>query len=186
MATETPLAASKPLAFVTGASSGIGQALAAQPGHEFFHLFGHTIRFPLIEGAAARLDLAQFMYQFPLGVFAIALATAIFPTLGREAVNPQGDGFKRALRQGIEGSLFFGLPASIGMILVAQPAVRLLFEGGRFSASSAASSSAPDRSRLPPTAPITSRTCCSTRRSSLPSCSTNIRASSAPTPCSGC
>lgn len=117
---------------------GIGQFLASQKGYESFSFFGHLIRLPLNEGAAARLDLAQFMYQFPLGVFAIALATAIFPTLGREALNPQGEGFKRALRQGIEGSLFIGLPASIGMILVATPAVRLLFEGGRFSAASAA------------------------------------------------
>jgi putative peptidoglycan lipid II flippase len=116
---------------------GIGQFFASQPGYETFSLFGNVFRLPLVEGAAARLDLAQFMYQFPLGVFAIALATAIFPTLGREAVNPSGDGFKRALRQGIEGSLFIGLPASIGMILVATPAVRLLFQGGRFSASSA-------------------------------------------------
>jgi putative peptidoglycan lipid II flippase len=117
---------------------GIGQFFASQKGYENFAFFGHLIRLPLNEGAAARLDLAQFMYQFQLGVFAIALATAIFPTLGREAINPQGEGFKRALRQGIEGSLFIGLPASIGMILVATPAVRLLFEGGRFSANSAA------------------------------------------------
>lgn len=116
---------------------GIAQFLAAQPGYDHFRFLGHTVRFPIAEGAAARLDLAQFMYQFPLGVFAIALATAIFPTLGREAVNPQGEGFKRALRQGIEGSLFIGLPASAGMVLVATPAIHLLFEGGRFSANSA-------------------------------------------------
>jgi putative peptidoglycan lipid II flippase len=116
---------------------GIAQFLANQPGRDVFHLFGHQLRYPVLEGAAARLDLAQFMYQFPLGVFAIALATAIFPTLGREAINPQGNGFKSALRQGIEGALFVGLPASIGMVLVASPAVHLLFEGGRFSFASA-------------------------------------------------
>lgn len=116
---------------------GIGQFLASQPGHETFEFLGRIVRFPIAEGAAARLDLAQFMYQFPLGVFAIALATAIFPTLGREATNPQGDGFKKALRQGIEGALFIGLPASAGMILVAYPAIHCIFEGGRFSAASA-------------------------------------------------
>ena len=113
---------------------GIGQFLAGQPGHETFSLLGRSIRFPLIEGAAARLDLAQFMYQFPARRLRHCLATAIFPTLGREAINPKGHAFNRACRQGIEGSLFIGLPASVGMILVAEPAVRLLFEGGRFSA----------------------------------------------------
>lgn len=116
---------------------GIAQFLASEPGREQFQILGQTLRYPITEGAAARLDLAQFMYQFPLGVFAIALATAIFPTLGREATSPTGEGFKRALRQGIEGALFIGLPASIGMILVSTPAIRLLFEGGRFSAGSA-------------------------------------------------
>ncbi|WP_428940747.1 murein biosynthesis integral membrane protein MurJ [Fontivita pretiosa] len=116
---------------------GIGQFLAAGPGYETLSVFGYVIRVPLLEGAAARLDLAQFMYQFPLGVFAIALATAIFPTLGREATDPTSESFKSALRQGIEASLFIGLPASAGMIIVATPAIRLLFEGGRFSATSA-------------------------------------------------
>ncbi len=50
-----------------------------------FNFFGHTIRYPMVEGAAARLNWAQFMYQFPLGVFAIALATAIFPKLSADA-----------------------------------------------------------------------------------------------------
>ncbi len=116
---------------------GISQFLANQPNHETFRFLGHVVRFPVQEGAPARLDLAQFMYQFPLGVFAIALATAIYPTLGREAINPLGDGFKRALRQGIEGALFIGLPASVGMVLVASPAIHLLFQGGLFSAESA-------------------------------------------------
>jgi putative peptidoglycan lipid II flippase len=42
------------------------------------------------------------------------------------------------LRRGIEASLFIGLPASAGMILVAEPASRLLFQHGRFTAADAA------------------------------------------------
>jgi putative peptidoglycan lipid II flippase len=86
------------------------------------------------EGALARLNWAQFLYQFPLGVFAIALATAIFPQIADDALDSARDGFKSVLRQGIEASLFIGLPASAGMILVATPAVRLLFERGQFTA----------------------------------------------------
>jgi putative peptidoglycan lipid II flippase len=98
-----------------------------------FHWHGHLVRFPMELGAVRRLDLAQLLYQFPLGVFAIALATAIFPSLSAEALDRDRDGFKRVLRQGIEASLWEGLPASIGLILVAEPAARLLFQHGQIT-----------------------------------------------------
>jgi putative peptidoglycan lipid II flippase len=126
---------------------GISFLLAQGGGETHFHLLGLAIRYPMAEGAAARLNWAQFMYQFPLGVFAIALATAIFPRLSMDAVeegsspgvaSPREVGeipeaFKRVLRQGVEAALFIGLPASIGMIVVRYPAVRLLFERGNFT-----------------------------------------------------
>lgn len=118
-------------------------------GQTHFVLLGHAIRYPMAAGAAARLNWAQYLYQFPLGVFAIALATAIFPKLSSDAIvdhTPADDHtpntphdarvtpeFAAVLRQGIESSLFIGLPASIGMVLVATPAVRLLFQRGSFT-----------------------------------------------------
>jgi putative peptidoglycan lipid II flippase len=105
------------------------------------HLFGHAISLPMSEGATQRLNWAQFMYQFPLGVFAIALATAIFPKLSSDAHDHANDRarlvpdeFKSILRHGVEASLFIGLPASIGMIVVRYPAVQLLFQHGSFTA----------------------------------------------------
>jgi putative peptidoglycan lipid II flippase len=125
---------------------GISFLLAeGENGKATFTLFGHIIRYPLAEGAAARLNWAQFMYQFPLGVFAIALATAIFPKLSTDALPskaaqsaaPGGisipDSFKSVLRRGVEASMFIGLPASVGMIVVRYPAVRFLFERGHFT-----------------------------------------------------
>lgn len=95
-----------------------------------FTAFGHIIRYPMELGAPARLNLAQFLYQFPLGVFAIALATAIFPSLSADALDKDRTRFKSVLRQGIEATMLEGLPASIGLILVREPAVRLLFRHG--------------------------------------------------------
>ena len=54
-------------------------------------------------GAVRRLDLAQFLYQFPLGVFAIALATAIFPSLQPMRSSTNATSFKRVLRTGHRG-----------------------------------------------------------------------------------
>ena len=109
-----------------------GHDAAGQP-IEFFHILGRWFRYPLAEGAAARLNWAQYMYQFPLGVFAIALATAIFPKLSSDAHELNQKDFKRILRRGLEACLFIGLPASIGLIVVRNPATRLLFLHGNFT-----------------------------------------------------
>ena len=102
-----------------------------------FTLLGHSIRYPLELGAPARLNLAQYLYQFPLGVFAIALATAIFPSLSAEALDADRQRFKSVLRRGIEATLFEGFPATIGLMLVAGPAVRFLFQHGKITAADA-------------------------------------------------
>lgn len=112
---------------------GIAFYLARSPGHDTLTLLGHTFTLPMAEGAAARLNWAQYMYQFPLGVFAIALATAIFPKLAAEALDTDKTAFSAILRKGISASLFIGLPASVGMCIVAGPAVNLLFRHGNFS-----------------------------------------------------
>lgn len=97
-------------------------------------LFGWTTPLPMAEGATQRLNWAQFMYQFPLGVFAIALATAIFPRLSSDALDEGRQQFKSVLRQGVEAAMFIGLPASVGMVIVRFPAVQLLFQKGNFTA----------------------------------------------------
>jgi putative peptidoglycan lipid II flippase len=98
-----------------------------------FHVAGHAVRFPMETGAPRRLDIAQYMYQFPLGIFAIALATAIFPALSAEALEKDRQRFTGVLRHGLEAALWEGLPASVGLILVAGPAVRLMFQRGQVS-----------------------------------------------------
>ena len=100
-------------------------------------LGGHEFRLPMQLGAPRRLDVAQFLYQFPLGIFAIALATAIFPGLSADAADKDRVRFRQVLRHGIEASLWEGLPASIGLILVAEPATRLMFQHGQITAADA-------------------------------------------------
>lgn len=99
-----------------------------------FSLLGYDIRYPMELGATRRLELAQLMYQFPLGIFAIALATAIFPSLAAGAMDADRSAFKRITRHGVEASLWESLPASVGLVLVADPAVRLLFQHGQITA----------------------------------------------------
>ena len=113
---------------------GISWFLMRGDGVTAVRWFGHAVRLPLELGAPRRLDLAQFLYQFPLGIFAIALGTAIFPGLSADAFDADRERFRAVLRQGIRASLWEGLPASLGLVLVAAPASRLMFQHGEVHA----------------------------------------------------
>lgn len=81
----------------------------------------------------AILGYAQELYQFPLGVFAIAMATAIFPTLAKHVADNDIPGMKATLARGIRVVEFEALPCMVGLILVRDPLVRTLFERGQFA-----------------------------------------------------
>ncbi len=101
---------------------------------DHFTLFGHVIRYPMEAGAPVRLNWAQFLYQFPLGIFAIALATAIFPGLSSDALEKDRSRFSQTLHTGIEATLFEGIAASIGLIIVRHHAIRLFYGYGEVTA----------------------------------------------------
>jgi len=87
--------------------------------------------YPLDESSNSVLSYTQRLYQFPLGVFGIAIATAVFPALARAAKD--GSLFGAMIRRGVRLSLFIGLPATIGLMIVRRDLVSVVFEGGNFS-----------------------------------------------------
>jgi len=98
--------------------------------------------YPMRLGDIAALGWAQRLYQFPLGVFGIAIATAIFPALagavidappGRGGQATPGDRFASTLREGLRLTVFIGLPASVGLILVREPLTSLIYQRANFS-----------------------------------------------------
>jgi putative peptidoglycan lipid II flippase len=88
--------------------------------------------YPLGEGAMAAVSYAQRLYQFPLGVFGIAIATAIFPALARQSDDDEA--YQDILRRGLRMVVFIGLPASVGLMLIGPLLVSVIYEGGFFSA----------------------------------------------------
>jgi putative peptidoglycan lipid II flippase len=88
--------------------------------------------YPLAEGAMAAVSFAQRLYQFPLGVFGIAIATAIFPALARQSDDPEV--YSDIVRRGLRLVVFIGLPASAGLMLVGPALVRVIYEHGLFGA----------------------------------------------------
>lgn len=89
--------------------------------------------YPLAAGAVSALYYGERMYQFPLGVFGVALGTAIFPMLARHAARGEMDRLKDDLSLGLRLVLVIGVPASAALIWLAHPVARCLFERGEFT-----------------------------------------------------
>lgn len=100
-------------------------------GPEQFHFLGYVTDFPIRAGGVRALANASMLYQFPLGVFGLAIATAIFPALAHAAAAPGSAGaerFRQTLRQGLRLTVFVGLPASVGLLMVGLPTIRVFYE----------------------------------------------------------
>ncbi len=90
-----------------------------------------AITYPLDEASNSILFFGQRLYHFPLGVFGIALATAVFPMLSRSINEPKA--FRDTLLRGLRLSLFIGVPASVGLALIREPLIAVIYRGGEFS-----------------------------------------------------
>jgi len=100
---------------------------------ESFALGPWRVAYPMKTGAASVLYYGPLIYQFPLGVFGIGLATVIFPVLARCAVRKDLAGMARTASHALRLTLFIGLPAGLGIILVCKPLILLVFHHGRFA-----------------------------------------------------
>ena len=88
----------------------------------------------LVDGSIASLQYAVRLFQLPLGVFAIAVATALLPQLSRLAAPSSREQFVETLRNGLRLATLVLLPATVGLIVLGEPIVGLVFEHGAFTA----------------------------------------------------
>ncbi|MBI5853792.1 MAG: murein biosynthesis integral membrane protein MurJ [Nitrospirae bacterium] len=93
-----------------------------------------TILASFFSGAPTYLFYGMRLIQFPLGIFGVALATAILPTLAAQATRGALEELRATLGFGLRMILFIILPAMVGLILLRMPIVHLFFEHGTFTA----------------------------------------------------
>jgi putative peptidoglycan lipid II flippase len=94
--------------------------------------------YPLQPGAVSALYFGERVYQFPLGVFGVALGTVLFPLLSRHAARGEFNRVRDDLSLGLRLVISIGCPASAGLVFVAEPLTRLLYQHGDFTASDTA------------------------------------------------
>ncbi len=87
----------------------------------------------LPEGSVSYLYYADRLVQFPLGIFAIAAATAIFPSLSRQASENNMAAVRDTFSYSMSMVLFITLPCMAGLIVLREPIIMLLFKRGEFN-----------------------------------------------------
>jgi putative peptidoglycan lipid II flippase len=83
--------------------------------------------------APSAIDAAFRLYMLPQGMFSVAVATVLFPTLSRLAARRDMRGFGQTLDTGLRQIAFLLIPAGVVSAVLAEPIVRLVYERGAFT-----------------------------------------------------
>ena len=84
------------------------------------------------EGAVSWLNYGSRLMELPIGIFSIAVGTAILPALSAQHVQKSPTAFSDTLDWGLRTMLLLGLPSAVGLVLLGGPMVATLFGHGRF------------------------------------------------------
>ena len=97
-------------------------------------LVNNMIGSQLAKGYLASLHTAFKVSQFPIGIFALAVSSVVFPSLAEHVSKKDDKSVQSNVQWAIKFVLMIMLPATIGLVAISTPVVRLLFESGEFTA----------------------------------------------------
>lgn len=89
-------------------------------------------------GGLAAFNFARNIQSFPVSLFGIAFATAVFPYISNAASSHDTKSYTDHMQKTIQRILFFTIPAAAGMMIMARPLVELILSGGVFQEDSIA------------------------------------------------
>jgi putative peptidoglycan lipid II flippase len=92
-------------------------------------LFGSLVS----DQAPAAIDKAFRIYQLPQGIFSVAIATVLFPTLARFAARGEHEDLRATMANGMRQILFVLVPAAAAVLVLSEPMIRLVYQRGEFT-----------------------------------------------------
>lgn len=110
----------------------LGPVTAGLGVYQINLMLSRTLASWLPEGSQAYLWFGARLVEIPQGVFAIAFATALLPTLSDLVARGEHDELRRTFTHALRTMLFVALPASVLLIVLAEPLVVAVFMHGRF------------------------------------------------------
>lgn len=99
-------------------------------------LLTNGLAFCVDEGVLTSFNYAVRLMEFPQGIFGVAMASVLLPTLSGLAAEKKYPEFRATLGHGLNWLVFINLLASVLLVTLAEPMVRLIFERGKFDAAS--------------------------------------------------
>ncbi len=99
-------------------------------------LINSTVGFLVSDQAPAAIDKAFRIYMLPQGIFSVAIATVLFPTLARYAARSDHDGLRATMANGMRQILLLLVPAMAAILVLSEPMTRLVYERGVFDETS--------------------------------------------------
>lgn len=91
----------------------------------------------LATGAISYLYYSDRLLEFPIGIFAVAISTVVLPTLSKVHVKGDNEGYAKTMDWAVRMVLTLGIPAMVGMIMLREPIMRVLFLRGAFGVDAA-------------------------------------------------
>jgi putative peptidoglycan lipid II flippase len=92
-------------------------------------LFGSLVS----DQSPAAIDKAFRIYQLPQGIFSVAIATVLFPTLARFASRGEMENLRATMANGMRQILFVLIPAAAAVLVLSTPMIRLVYQRGEFT-----------------------------------------------------
>lgn len=91
-----------------------------------------------VNGQVSWLYYAFRLLQLPIGIFGVAIATVTLPAVARQHALDDLKAFGKTVEEALRFGFYLTLPASIGLAVIAQPVIQLIYEHGSFDAHSTA------------------------------------------------
>jgi len=95
-------------------------------------LINSMVGFLVSNEAPAAIDKAFRIYMLPQGIFSVAVATVLFPTLSRFAARNDLEGLRATMANGMRQILLLLIPATAAILVLSEPMIRLVYERGVF------------------------------------------------------
>jgi putative peptidoglycan lipid II flippase len=112
----------------------MGPSVIAASTTQFNVLVNSIFASGLEDGAIFWLAAAFRLMQLPLGIFGVALGTVTLPLLSRLVVAGRMDAFRSELARAMRWALLLTLPAMVGLMMLAEPIVSVVYQHGKFDA----------------------------------------------------
>ena len=116
----------------------MGPSVIAASTTQFNVLINSIFASGLEDGAIFWLAAAFRLMQLPLGIFGVALGTVTLPLLSRLVVAGRMDAFRSELARAMRWAMLLTLPATAGLMMLAEPIISVVYQHGKFTAYEAA------------------------------------------------